>query len=388
MPERQRFRFQLFSSWEVALQTTGQPYVDGFFARYNVYLQVIEQGHRDAMGFFIIAVHDEREQRFAGWLYGQIVGFKGKYLTPVFEQEAMKAPWWVRVVNSYETRLFYMGNLFFPGDNGFYLYEEYAHADCRAEIIDAVYPQLREFLLKRCEGGIFCVADYAADTIKEPMIGTIHRFSHFYTEPYMFLKMNPRWKSSEDYIAALSSKYRVRLRKVIAESAQIRVAPMDVEALQANEEIIHQLYLAVAKKASFNLGYVHPGYFRAVMDASGGNFHILGYWLDDRLVGFNSWFTCCHDNLHAHYIGLDYTCNTTHKLYNRMLLDLVHTAIASGTKEIHFGRTAIEIKSTLGAVPANMVIHLRHTQGWASRLMRIPSRWSVPPDYKIRQPFR
>lgn len=388
MPGRQRFQFRIFPTWQEALGVTGEKFVDGYFDEYIHYLQVIEGGQLEHMRFFVVAVQDEEKNCFVGWLYGQVVPFRGRYLLPVFEQEAMKAPWWVRVVNRYETNLFYMGNLFFPGDNGFYLEAAYDTPGCRAEIISQVMPELRTFLIKRCEGGIFSVADYAPDTIKEPAIAPLKGFSNYYTEPYMFLQMESAWHSLDDYMADLSSKYRVRLKKVLADSATLKVVEMDASMLEQYSHKMHELYLSVAQKAHFNLGFVHPGYFRQVMEVSGGHFHVQGYWLDDQLIGFNSWFSCDDDNLHAHYIGLDYSYVTSHKLYNRMLIDLVDHAIRERAGEIHFGRTAIEIKSTLGAVPANMMIRLRHTRGWANRLIGFPSRWTKPPEYVIRHPFR
>jgi len=384
----QRFRFELFTGWEEALQATTQPFIDGFFPRYGEYLQVIEKGQKERMGFFVVAVTDEQKGIFVGWLYGQIVDFKGKYLMPVFEHEEKKAPWWVKTVNRYETKLFYMGNLFFPGDNGFYLREEYTTPLCRAEIINNVYPLLQNFLLSKCHGGIFSVADYAIESLKPPMISSIKGFNPFFTEPYMFLMLDPSWQTIDDYMSALSSKYRVRLKKVMQESSVLETKLMDNDALELHAEDIHRLYLSVAEKASFNLGYAHPGYFRDTLEVSGGSFQVVGYWLEGKLIGFNSWFLGTHGDLHAHYIGLDYQYVSTYKLYNRMLIDLVDQAISTRSVEIHFGRTAVEIKSTLGAVPANMVINLRHTRGWANRLIGIPSNWSKPPDFEVRHPFK
>jgi hypothetical protein len=316
------------------------------------------------------------------------VHFKGSYLLPVFQQEGRAAPWWVKLVRQYETNLFYLGNLFYPGDNGFYLYKDYATPECRVHILQDSYHDLEQYLVNQYGKGIFAVTDFSDHSLKPPSLAKLPGFSAFHTEPYLFLSLRDDWRSMDDMIAAMSSKYRVRYRKVMQESSSFTVRPLDGLMLKENEGLVHALYMQVAGKASFNLGFVHPSYFRETMEAAAGKFFMNGYWLGDTLVGFTSWFTGDNGQLFAHYMGMEYEYNSTYKLYNRLLADLVRAAFDSGEKEIHFGRTAVEIKCTLGALPADMVIKLKHTRGWANQLLKIPSRWSRAPEYVVRHPFK
>ena len=50
-----------------------------------------------------------------------------------------------------------------------------------------------------------------------------------------------------------------------------------------------------------------------------------------------------------------------------MLYDMVGCAIVNGFKQINFGRTAMEIKSSIGAVPENMYGFMEHQAPWINR---------------------
>ena len=57
----------------------------------------------------------------------------------------------------------------------------------------------------------------------------------------------------------------------------------------------------------------------------------------------------------AHFLGLKETSNREHQLYLNMLFDMLGKAIErSDINTIVFGRTALEIKSSVGATPKNM----------------------------------
>ena len=53
----------------------------------------------------------------------------------------------------------------------------------------------------------------------------------------------------------------------------------------------------------------------------------------------------------AHFIGIDYSKNKEFAIYPRILNDYVRLGIETKSNQINLGRTASEIKSTLGAKP-------------------------------------
>ena len=64
-------------------------------------------------------------------------------------------------------------------------------------------------------------------------------------------------------------------------------------------------------------------------------------------------------SLEAHHIGFDYKFNKSHALYQNILYDFVEMGIQHSMNHVSFGRTAMEMKSTVGAVPINYNAYMR-----------------------------
>ena len=76
-------------------------------------------------------------------------------------------------------------------------------------------------------------------------------------------------------------------------------------------------------------------------------------------------------------------------LYLNMLYDMVGCAIVNGFKHIQFGRTAMEIKSSIGAVPVNMYGLMEHNTPLINRYLDKIFRFLEPEVSWIqRHPFK
>ena len=115
---------------------------------------------------------------------------------------------------------------------------------------------------------------------------------------------------------------------------------------------------------------------------------ILGYYLNDELVSFACLFHVDQAILHVHYIGLNYEINKEYKLYNRMLLDFVKFAIEQKKKHIHFGRTATEIKTTIGATPNPLQAYLKMNNSIANIALPSFLKRIKPAEFIARNPFK
>lgn len=72
-----------------------------------------------------------------------------------------------------------------------------------------------------------------------------------------------------------------------------------------------------------------------------------------------------------------------------MLLDMVEFGIRQRFKRIIFGRTALEIKSTVGAAPVEIVGLIRHTHPVINLFMeKVFSSVSPKADWIQRNPFK
>jgi hypothetical protein len=120
----------------------------------------------------------------------------------------------------------------------------------------------------------------------------------------------------------------------------------------------------------------------------GDQFELTGYFLNEQLVAFrSSWKN--GDILEAHFVGLDYEANKRIPLYSRILYDFLKDGIDKQVKHIEYGRTAPEIKSTLGAVPVTLGTFVRHRSGLSTRLLQpFINKRSVSDAIIYRQPFK
>jgi hypothetical protein len=90
----------------------------------------------------------------------------------------------------------------------------------------------------------------------------------------------------------------------------------------------------------------------------------------------------------AHLIGLDYSCSAEYAVYSRMLYDYIELAILQRSAMVVFGRTAAEIKSTVGAIPVSMYCSIRHPKRISNYVMSCVMNYVKPGTYPIRQPWK
>ena len=151
---------------------------------------------------------------------------------------------------------------------------------------------------------------------------------------------------------------------------------------------MHELYREVAAHADFNAFDLHPGYFTSMKQAFPQDFRVFGYYQQDELVGFCTTIRN-GQSMEAHFLGFRNHLNASHQLYLNMLYDMAQTAIESGAYELVFARTAMEIKSSVGAEPQQLDCRLRHYHGPSNRLMPFFIRLLEPSvQWVQRHPFR
>jgi hypothetical protein len=213
------------------------------------------------------------------------------------------------------------------------------------------------------------------------------RYIAIKTEPTMVLWMDPAWKSFDDYLASLTSKYRVKAKRAYAKSSRLLVRPLSLHDVLAHESRIQELHDGVTERADYQLGRVCARSLAALRRHMDDRFVLNGYYLDGRLVGFLSGFES-QGTLEAHAVGIDYEHNQEHAIYPRMLSDYLQIALERGLGYVNYGRTAGEIKSTLGAQPVAMTCYFRHRSCVPNGMLRFLSRRFSPPPTVLRMPFK
>lgn len=92
------------------------------------------------------------------------------------------------------------------------------------------------------------------------------------------------------------------------------------------------------------------------------------YRHEGEVVGFAACI-CREDALEGLLVGLDPAANRDLKLYQNILYDFAERAMANGVPVLELGRTALEIKSGVGALPWSFPVWARHENGLLHWLM-------------------
>lgn len=218
---------------------------------------------------------------------------------------------------------------------------------------------------------------------------TNSKFKAFNVEPLMVLHIEEEWNDFSDYLGALTSKYRVRAKRALKKSAHLLIKEVGIEEIRSRVDEYYPLYMEVYEGLDFSLFELPRDYFVSLKEHLGEDF--LFYIVEDtegKLVGF---YTLIHNRgeLHAHFLGYDKLSNRETQLYLTMLYKMISYGINKGFTLVDFGRTALEIKSSVGAVPHNYELYLKHTNTIANffigPIINILNRKT---EWEPRHPFR
>lgn len=211
-----------------------------------------------------------------------------------------------------------------------------------------------------------------------------HKFS---VEPQMILNIHPEWKTFDDYLLAMSKKYRNKTKTVLKKSCLLEEKEITYENYHQFSKSIISLYWNVAQKAGFKLAELNEEYFKVMLETYKDSFKMVAYFLDHKPVAFRSGFSL-ENHYEAHYIGLDYSINKEQCLYQRILYDFASDAIINQAKELHLGRTAAEMKSNIGAEPHDLIAYMRLRNGLTNKFVSPLIQFLRPTDAVYRSPFR
>ena len=116
-------------------------------------------------------------------------------------------------------------------------------------------------------------------------------------------------------------------------------------------------------------------------------FIVVGYFKEGKLVSFLSAIVLEHE-LEAHYIGLDYAANKDLELYQNILYKYIDLAIERGIKRVNLGRTASEIKSTVGAKAYDLHCYVRPHNTLSKLVLKPFCSFLQPSEWVPRNPFK
>ena len=213
-------------------------------------------------------------------------------------------------------------------------------------------------------------------------------YNEFRVQPSMYLNLKDEWKSIEDYLSSIKSKYKVRYKRSRKKFAKLETHLMTHEELVQWNDRMYELFSATAKKADFNLFELHPKYFVAIHEVLGNDMLSYGIFENDKLIAFYTLIKNDHV-AEAHFLGYDLVKNRDYQLYQNMLYNILETSIEKNVTELNLSRTALEIKSSAGAQPKDLNLLAKAENPLINKLLPFFLRIIVPKkEWVERNPFK
>ena len=283
-------------------------------------------------------------------------------------------------------RLLVFGNTYTTGEYGFHY-----NSDFPEEKLSDIILQTTEKIIagQKKSGKINAILLKDFYKTREQQLTGIRNnsFHVFNVQPSMELTIQHEWKTFEDYLAAFSSKYRVRAKSALKKGVRLTQREFTADDISAHYEKIMLLYTNVEEKADFQLVTISKTYFYDLKIALENNFVFKAFFLEDELVAFA---TLLHgkDCLEANFVGMNYDYNLENCIYQNILYDDVKMAIDRKVKALYFGRTALEIKSTLGAEPLDMFLFVKHNNSITNSILGTVMANLKQAEWIQRRPFK
>lgn len=213
-------------------------------------------------------------------------------------------------------------------------------------------------------------------------------YFQFSTQPNMIFDIPNNWNSEQDYIQALTKKYRDQYKRARKKAEGVEKRKMNLEDIIKYEDTIYDLYHHVAKNAHFNTFFLAKNHFRTFKELLKDHFLLYGYFIEEKLIGFST-IIKNGEVMDTYFLGYDDTIQREKMLYLNMLYDMVAYSINKGFKEIIFARTALEIKSSIGAIPLEMFGFAQHRNPVIDRIFENIFCYLEPKvEWKERNPFK
>jgi hypothetical protein len=115
---------------------------------------------------------------------------------------------------------------------------------------------------------------------------------------------------------------------------------------------------------------------------------IKGIYLEGKMIAYFSTIIDSHCT-HGHFLGYDEEYNIKYQLYLNILLWLLEKAIACGCQELNLSRTALEIKSSIGALPQDYIVYTQAQNKLLNNAMKRVVPIFIPENkWTPRSPFK
>ena len=350
-----------------------------------IFLAALEKNHKEITFSYIILV-DVNEQPVA-FASLKIINFYLKGIKNDLEFLKNIGRKLQVIPDKKPLKLLICGNTFVSGEHGVFIKEKQNKKAIIQELAESINHFVNSNKKLKKEIDAFLLKDFAKESLFITDELKDYKYHAFSVEPNMKLQLQENWHNFDDYLAAMKTKFRVKARKAFTQSAALHIRDVTLKNIEEQLPQMTTLYEKVAANAGFNLGNFNLETYRYLKEKLGPNYVLKTYWLEDKIVGFVSG-VINNNSLDAHFVGIDYQLNRTHAIYQRMLYEYIEIAINRKLKIINFGRTASEIKSSIGAIPQDLTMYLRHKKTIKNKILKLFLQRVQPTPFQQKFPFK
>ena len=364
--------------WD-SLNTNNNPYLT------RSYLSALEQSLPYFDFRYIIFYNEIKE--CVGIAYCQIIKITQREINTDALSKRLGSKLPSTIINSLDLRVLICGNAFATGENGF-IFDSKISNNSSLNLLTNVKEEINLTEKKHNKKiAITLIKEFWPDHFDHTQSFKEMGCCEVNIDVNMVLKLDESWKTFDEYLGAMNSKFRTKAKQVFTKSSALTIIDFTPEIILERLDEINSLYNSLVDKASFSFGRLSATTLLYIKKELGDNFFFRGYYISNQLIGFST-ATSFNAVLDGNYIGLDYEYNLDYAVYQRMLYDFVQHAFEIGAREIRIGRTAEEIKSGVGALPVEMKFYAKHRNKVTNALLRPFIQNLKPNDFKLRRPFK
>lgn len=343
--------------------------------------------------FHVLEVSSPQNMRcyFVGFFLDNelIGGALFQYLDFQYHSTFQKNQVWCSIRNffgrQFSKDVMILGNNMLTGQNGFYFDSSKINLEQVVPLLDKAVCKMQKEIRKT---SLIIYKDYQSNFVTYFNDKAHQTYFKFSVQPTMILKLRKQWLNFEDYLNDFSTKYRTRAKSAKKKLQGINKRELHLEEVKKLQKEMNFLYQNVAENAPFNTFFLAENHFEMMKENLKDNFKIFGYFSDQKLIGFYT-LILNNEDIDTYFLGYNKELQKEKQLYLNMLLDMVDFSINHQFKRIIFGRTALEIKSTIGAEPVEIFGLIKHKNFLANQFMKniFPSL-SPKTEWIQRKPFK
>jgi len=353
------------------------------------FLRALEKNNPQ-ISFFYVVLQDEGDKAIA-FTTVQIIDFYIDDIENNLKSILKKVTHFARKVKiipkEKPLRILISGNSFVSGEHGIFIKENQQKKKVIKKIAKAITQYTEKSPIYKNRIDLFIIKDFTKDSLNITNELFDLNYYAFQIEPNMKLFFQKQWKDFDDYLASLKTKFRVKAKKAISLSSGLEVIEVTDDNIVEFLPEITSLYKSVTSKSSFNLGSFDLRMYIDFKKHFKDSYFLKTFWLDKKMVGFMSGIMN-QKNIDAHFVGIDYKFNRSHAIYQRMLYDYIDMGIKNKMNILNFGRTASEIKSSIGAFPEDLTIYIRHKKSVTNKILKLFLLRIQPSEFNQKFPFK